>query len=196
MSALRQENMETALFLDTPLISTARLVMRPPHDADAEDMAVLANNIKVARMLAHMPHPYTIKDAQDFIERAKVNSGRACVYSITEAETGRFIGVGSLHEIPEDPEPHMGYWIGEPYWGKGYATEAARGLVDTYFKVTNRPILLVSARVNNAASQKIIRKCGGRHVRVSEAVHPLLGEIQHLDHFEITRESWMGEITA
>jgi len=193
---MRNDNTEKALFLDTPLFATERLVLRPPHATDAEEMAEIANNINVARMLAHMPHPYSIKDAEAFIANAQENIGRACIYSITEADTGRLIGVGSLHETVEDHEPHMGYWIGEPYWGKGYASEAARGLVDLYFKVTNRPILLVSARVNNEASKKIIRKCGGKHIGSSEAVHPLLGERQKLDHFEITRESWMGEIAA
>ncbi|MCB1384509.1 MAG: GNAT family N-acetyltransferase [Nitratireductor sp.] len=187
---------ESALFLDTPLLTTERLILRPPHDEDAEELALLANNINIARMLAHMPHPYRRKDARDFIARAKRNEGRACVYSITEAESGRLIGVGSLHEISEEPEPHLGYWIGEPYWGKGFATEAARALVDLYFKVTPRPILLVSARINNEASKKIIRKCGGRYTHSSEEVHPLLEERQRLDHFEITRASWMGEIAA
>ena len=196
MTALRTENLETALFLDTPLISTERLVLRPPHVVDAEPMAQLANNINVAHMLAHMPHPYTIGDAEKFISNAQKNSGRACVYSITEAESGALIGVGSLHETPDDDEPHMGYWIGEPYWGKGYASEAARALVDLYFKVTNRPALLVSARVSNEASKKVIRKCGGAHIGTAEAVHPLLGEKQQLDLFQITRENWMGEIGA
>jgi len=194
MSALRQDFEETALFLDTPLVSTERLVLRPPHIDDAEEMAELANNINIARMLAHMPHPYSIKDAEAFIGKAQKNIGRACIYSITETDTGKLIGVGSLHETKEDTEPHMGYWIGEPFWGKGYASEAARALVDLYFKVSNRPILLVSARVSNEASIKIIRKCGGRHMGTSVAVHPLLGEEQQLDHFEITRESWMGEV--
>jgi RimJ/RimL family protein N-acetyltransferase len=194
MSALRQDFEETALFLDTPLVSTERLVLRPPHADDCEEMAELANNINIARMLAHMPHPYAIADARSFIEKAQKDIGRACIYSITEADSGKLIGVGSLHETREDPEPHMGYWIGEPFWGKGYASEAARALVDLYFKVSNRPILLVSARVSNEASKKIIRKCGGKHVRTSMEVHPLLGEKQQLDHFEITRESWMGEV--
>ena len=196
MTALKQDYTESALFLDTPLLMTDRLVLRPPHEEDAEELAVLANNIKIARMLAHMPHPYSLKDAKTFIERAKRNEGRACIYSIAEADSGKLVGVGSLHDVEEEPEPHLGYWIGEPYWGKGYATEAARALVDLYFKVTSRPILLVSARVNNEASIKIIRKCGGHHTGSSEAVHPLLGEKQKLDHFEITRESWMGEIAA
>ena len=193
---MRQDNLETALFLDTPLIATERLVLRPPHETDIEEMAELANNINIARMLAHMPHPYSIKEAESFIAKAQENIGRACIYSITESESGRLIGVGSLHETREDPEPHMGYWIGEPYWGKGYASEAARALVDLYFKVTNRPALLVSARVSNEASKKVIRKCGGAHIGTAEAVHPLLGEKQQLDLFQITRENWMGEIGA
>lgn len=196
MSPHARENAETALFLDSPVISTERLVLRPPHADDAEEMAELANNIKVARMLAHMPHPYKRSDAEAFIAKAQETIGRACIYSITEADSGRLIGVGSLHETGETHEPHMGYWIGEPYWGKGYATETARALVDLYFKVTNRPILYVSARVSNEASKKVIRKCGGRHVGTGEAEHPLLGETQKLDFFEITRESWMGEIAA
>ncbi len=196
MTALRHQNRETALFLDSPLFATERLVLRPPHVDDAQEMAMLADNINVARMLAHMPHPYTIGDAEKFIASAQENVGRACIYAITEADTGKFIGVGSLHETVEDDEPHMGYWIGEPFWGKGYASEAARGLVDLYFKVTNKDILLVSARVSNEASKKVIRKCGGKHVGTSQAVHPLLGEVQQLDLFEITREGWMGEIAA
>ena len=118
------------------------------------------------------------------------------LYSITEADTGKFIGVGSLHEVAGHDAPHMGYWIGEPFWGKGYATEAARALVDLYFKATTQQTLLVSARVSNEASIKIIRKCGGKHIGTSTAVHPLLGETQRLDEFQITRESWMGEIAA
>lgn len=196
MSGERADFNNSALFLDSPVISTERLVLRPPHDDDVEELAGLANNIRIARMLGHMPHPYSREDARRFVEDSKRNSGRACVYSITEADSGRLIGIGSLHEVAGDPEPHLGYWIGETYWGKGYATEAARALTDLYFKVTNRPVLLVSARVTNEASKKVIARCGGRHVRSSEEVHPLLGERQQLDHFEITRESWMGEIAA
>lgn len=187
---------EKALFLNCPVISTERLVLRPPHADDAEELAYLADNLKIARMLAHMPHPYTIRDAERFIANSQEGIGRACIYSITEAATGKFLGVGSLHMVEGEASPRMGYWIGEPFWGKGYATEAARALIDLYFKVTNRPVLRVSARIDNDASKSIIQKCGGRHVSRQKAMHPLLGEIQELDDYEITRESWMGQIAA
>lgn len=195
-NAKKQER-ETALFLDSPIITTERLFLRPPHEQDIDDMAKLANNINVARMLGTMPHPYTRKDAEEFIERIKRSAGRACVYSITEAETGKLIGVGGLHEdLDRYDEPYMGYWIGEPFWGKGYASEAARAMVDLYFKVTNRPVLLVSARVDNEASKAIIKKCGGNFKSKSIVHHPLLDEDQELEHYHITRESWMGQIAA
>lgn len=198
MSAMRKNApQETALFLDSPIITTERLFLRPPHEQDAEDLAALANNINVARMLGTMPHPYTEADAESFIEKTKASNGRACIYAITEAESGRLIGVSGLHEDPiRYDEPYLGYWIGEPYWGKGYATEAARAMVDLYFKVTNRPVLMVSARVDNEASKAIIKKCGGNIKSKSIVRHPLLDEEQELEHYHITRESWLGQIAA
>ena len=187
----------TALFLDCPIITTERLILRPPHKDDAEEMAILANNLNVARMLGTMPHPYSRADAENFIKKAGLSKGRACVYAITEADSGRLIGVGGLHEDHARYEqPYMGYWIGEPYWGKGYATEASRAMVDLFFKVTTRPVLLVTARADNEASKTIIRKCGGKFMTKSIGHHPLLNEKQELEHFHITRESWMGQIAA
>lgn len=187
----------SALFLDCPIIATERLVLRPPHDQDIEEMAALANNINIARMLGKMPHPYTQDDAKAFIEKSTKNIGRACIYAITIQDTGRFIGIGGLHEdTSRYDEPYMGYWIGEPFWHKGYATEAARAMVDLFFKVTNRPALLVSARVNNDASKKIINKCGGLFQSKSTVHHTILNEDLELEHFHISRENWMGEVAA
>lgn len=191
---MRESN---ALFLDCPIIATERLVLRPPHTQDVEEMASLANNINIARMLGTMPHPYTQDDAKAFIEKSAKDIGRACVYVITEQETGLLIGVGGLHEDRSRyDEPYMGYWIGEPFWGKGYATEAARAMVDLFFKVTNRPALLVSARVDNDASKKIISKCGGLFQSKSTVRHTILNEELELEHFHISRENWMGEVAA
>ncbi|MFK7902260.1 MAG: GNAT family N-acetyltransferase [Nitratireductor sp.] len=185
------------LFLDCPIIATERLVLRPPHIEDAEELTMLANNIKIARMLGTMPHPYTDKDAKAFIDKCEANIGRACIYVITEEATGKVVGVGGLHEDPTRyEEPYLGYWIGEPYWGQGYATEAARAMVDLFFKVTNSPALLVSARVDNVASKKIIGKCGGQFQNKSTVRHTILNENLELEHFKISRENWMGEVAA
>lgn len=198
MSALAiAKTYETNLFLDTPVITTERLILRAPHKEDAEDMAALANNINVARMLGTMPHPYKRDDAEAFIQHIKQSEGDACVYAVTEADTGRLMGVCGLHEDKTRyEEPFLGYWIGEPFWGKGYATESARAMVDLFFKVTPLSTLLVSARADNEASKKIIRKIGGNYKNKSLVHNPILEEDHDLEHYHITRESWMGNITA
>ena len=188
---------DKALFLHSPVIATERLILRPPHEEDAEDMAGLANNRNVARMLGMLPHPHTVEDAREFIDRVSQNAGKACVYAITESETGQFIGVGGLHEDKSRYDlPFIGYWLGEPYWGKGYATETARALVDLYFKVTGEPVLMASVRQDNAASRAVIRKLGGRLQSSERVTHGLFGETNILEHYHITRENWLGQIAA
>ncbi|MEC9343164.1 MAG: GNAT family N-acetyltransferase [Pseudomonadota bacterium] len=182
-----------ALQLGCPVIGTARLLLRPPHRDDIEDIADLANNYQVARMLSSMPHPYFAADAQEFIEKVGRAAAHGCVYAITEASSGRFMGVCGLHEDPSRHAlPFIGYWLGEPYWGRGYASEAARALVDLFFKVTDRDQLLISCRVDNHASRRIIEKCGARYWKSGTAYNRALGEMQQLDHYRVTRADWVA----
>lgn len=181
-----------ALKLNCPVIETGRLLLRPPHPDDVEDMVRLANNYNVARMLSSMPHPYFAEDAQEFIDKVSRASANGCVYAITEAATGRFAGVCGLHEDPSRYDlPFIGYWLGEPFWGKGYASEAARAMVDLFFKVTAGSELLASCRADNHPSRRVIEKCGGRYWKSGTAFNRALGEMHSLDHFRFTRESWM-----
>ena len=181
-----------ALQLNCPIVETERLLLRPPHEDDVEDIAALANNYNVAKMLSSMPHPYFAEDAREFIDRVKRASVHGCVYAITEAETGRFMGVAGLHEDRSRFDlPFAGYWLGEPYWAKGYASEAARALVDLFFKVTDRSQLMISCRVDNHGSRRVIEKCAARYWKSGTAFNRALGEVQHVDHYRVTRDDWM-----
>ena len=184
-----------ALKLDCPVIETGRLLLRPPHEHDVEDMVRLANNYAVARMLASMPHPYFAADAREYLEKiAKAGAADKgdCVYAITNAGSGEFMGLCGLHEDPARFElPFLGYWLGEPHWGSGYASEAARAMVCLFFKVTAGETLMASCRTENNASRAIIVKCGGRYWKSGQNYNAALGELQNVDHFRITRESWM-----
>jgi RimJ/RimL family protein N-acetyltransferase len=192
----RQDEVEeelAALQLGCPVIETEHLLLRPPHDEDVEDIASLANNYNVAKMLSSMPHPYFAADARDFIDRVKRASVHGCVYAVTEAKSGRFMGVAGLHEDRSRYDlPFAGYWLGEPYWGKGHASQAAHALVDLFFKVTDRSQLMISCRTDNHASRRIIEKCGGRYWKSGSAFNRALGDIQHLDHYRVTRGDWVN----
>lgn len=186
-----------ALCLDCPVIEAGELLLRPPHIEDAAEIAELANNYEVARMLSSMPHPYFLADARDFIEMTKKSQLDECVYAITLARTGEFIGVCGLHENPSRFElPFMGYWIGEPFWGHGHATNAARAMTDLFFKVTDREELMASCRTDNHGSRAVIKKCGGVFWKFTQAYNKTLGETQSLENYRISRETWVERAAA
>jgi RimJ/RimL family protein N-acetyltransferase len=179
--------------LHCPVIETPRLLLRPPHATDIDDIVALANNYKVASMLASMPHPYFAADAREFLERRRADADKGCVHAITLKENGEFVGICGLHEEPARYSlPFLGYWIGEPHWGCGYASEAARALVDLYFKATDRAELLVSCRRDNPASRRVIEKCGGRFWKTGQSFNRALGQIHQLEHWLVDRERWIA----
>ncbi len=107
----------TKSVLKTTLPSTIRserLVMRPLGDQDVAQLVVLANNKKIADVLARLPHPYTEDDAKYFINLAN-SDGAEKVWAITLA--GDLIGVCGLTFSDETPSPELGYWLGEPLLG-------------------------------------------------------------------------------
>ena len=184
-----------SLHLACPVIETGRLLLRPPHLSDAQDIAAEADNYRVAAMLASMPDPYFVEDAREFIAKLENSPAGACVYAITRAADGAFMGICGLHEDRARFElPFIGYWLGESHWGHGYATEAACALTDLFFKVTDRPELMISCRVDNPASRRVIAKCGGRFWKTGEQYNRALGETQSLEHYRVTRASRLSEL--
>ncbi len=179
------------------ILTTDRLVLRQPHRDDAEDMALLANNYEIAKNLARMPYPYFDADARDFLKKTSDDADFGCTFALTKADNGRFIGVCGLHDASGVHEhPYMGYWLGEPYWGQGYATEAARVLIDLYFKTTSRETMMASCMSINEASRRVIEKCGGHFWKSENVFSKTLGEDQKIDKFRISRSSWMKALAA
>jgi len=174
--------------IDCPVLVTERLVMRPPHLDDVADLAALANNRRVAEMLARMPHPYGHAEAEAFIA-ASANRESGCVYVLTLAETGAFIGGAGLNATDHGLE--LGYWIGEPHWGRGYATEAAHALVDLAFRATMIDALNVSCRVTNPASRRVIHKCGFQYAGQGMLSSIVAGQVP-VERYRLDRKTWIG----
>jgi len=170
-----------------PVLLTERLVMRRPHVDDAEDLVLLANNRKVAEMLARMPHPYGAAEAKSFIDMA-ASDGEA-VYALTLADNGQFIGAAGLHLADRGLE--LGYWIGEPYWNKGYATEAAHALVDHAFRASAVNALHVSCRVINPASRRVIHKCGFQYAGQGMLDSLVAGKAA-VERYRLDRKTWVS----
>ena len=179
------------------ILTTPDLVLRAPNKDDVADIARLANNRNISSMLGSMPYPYYEQDAEQFVQKVSNPDAGSHVFAITHIETGEFMGICGLHlEKRRFELPYIGYWLGEDYWGKGYATQAARALVDLFFKTGSEDKMLVTVLSNNDASRRVIEKCGGQFWKRGMDHSAYFGKDMEVDHFQVTRENWMGTIAA
>jgi RimJ/RimL family protein N-acetyltransferase len=165
-------------------IDTPRLVLRAPIRGDVPDIVRLADNTAIAERLTRLPSPYTRADAIAFVEiMAQRADGRP--YAITLDD--RFVGVVGLTFSP-DALPELGYWLGEPYWGRGLMSEAVKGLVDAAFATRLFPRLMARALASNAASRRILEKTGFQVVR--EGPMEVRGREQATVFLELEQPKW------
>ena len=118
-------------------------------------MTVWLSDYDVARMTARVPHPYNEGDAEDFVAAGAPNR-----FVIERKRDGLFLGMAGLH-VDEDCE--FGYWLGKPFWGQGYATEAAARLAEYGFAALGLDSLHAGWFYDNPASGHVLAKLGARH---------------------------------
>ncbi len=177
---------------DCPVLLTENLVLRAPHAEDIDAIAILANNPSVATMLSRMPHPYGRSDALEFVRKSALGGNGNCVYAMTEARTGHFVGCCALRTHSEDALPEIGYWVGEPHWGRGHATEAAHALIDMAF--STRDIIHIDARcrITNPASRRVLQKSGFQHQGSCMVNVLALGATVAMDRYRLDRRTWVS----
>jgi RimJ/RimL family protein N-acetyltransferase len=168
-----------------PVLETERLVLRAPRLGDAKTVAALANDRQIAENTARIPHPYRLADAKDWIAGANKNPDEQH-YVITLAN-GALIGACGL-ETRDGPS--IGYWLGQPYWGKGYATEALHALIDHAFGDLDHEALQASARVTNPASRRVLEKCGFQWTGVGLCRVRAIHSSAPVDRFRLERGIW------
>ena len=114
-----------------PVLRTERLVIRPYTLEDASDLQRLIGDRAVAATTARVPHPYEDGMAEEFIGKQQQNfdEEKSLNLAITHREDGCLIGGIGLEFDTSRESAELGYWIGKPCWGIGYATEAAQAMV-------------------------------------------------------------------
>ena len=148
----------------TPL-QTERLTLRVHALSDIPALMPLIGAREVAATTLRIPHPYTEADAQDFIADTQedFSSGSGLRLGIVLRESDTLCGGVGLRIEPDHRRSELGYWIGVPYWGNGYATEAARAVVKYGFGTLRLHRIFASHFANNPASARVLRKIGMRH---------------------------------
>lgn len=139
-------------------IPTRRLVLRRFRHADVDDLLPSIANPNVIRMLARPPWPYERRHALEFLDRVclQTSDDHELVRALTLDD--RVIGAISI-EIAQ-PVPTLGYWLGEPYWGNGYMSEAAFAFAASFFGAPGNDRLVSGYFTDNAASWRIQEKLG------------------------------------
>ena len=143
------------------ILESERLLLRPPHAADIPAMLPLIGEWDVAKNLGRVPHPYTLKDAEEFLVRSAESRARGTDYgfSILRKTDGAFAGACGVH-LREGGRFEIGYWLGRPFWKQGYATEAARRLASFAFRDLKIERLLAGWYHDNPASGRVLEKIG------------------------------------
>jgi len=137
---------------------TERLLLRPGWAEDAPTLARAIADESVVRNLATAPWPFALEDAEAFL--AAPRDPAMPSFLITERTTSDPVIVGAcgLGRRPSGAV-ELGYWIGRAHWGKGFATEAGRALIDIA-RALKLPRLEASHFVDNPASGRVLEKLG------------------------------------
>jgi RimJ/RimL family protein N-acetyltransferase len=140
------------------LIETPRLQLRTLGEADIPELVPLIGAREVAATTLRIPHPYDEKHAREFL--ATVAKEHELRLSIRQRSDGRLCGGIGLHPEMSHQHAELGYWIGVPYWGNGYATEAAKAVVRYGFEQIKLNRIFAHHFKHNPASGKVLRKIG------------------------------------
>lgn len=143
-------------------IRTERLLLRLFQLEDAEEVARLVNNYNIYKSTMNLPYPYSIDDAIKWIKGMpkKVKSEKVFEFAITDKNTGKLFGAIALSNNKAFRNGELAYWIGEEYWGKGYATEAGKAMIEFAFKEKNYHKVYARHFRFNPASGRVLEKIG------------------------------------
>lgn len=143
-------------------LRTPRLLLSPPVIADLPRLLELGDDPTLAEMTLNIPHPYREEDAVWWLNKAITGreDGSAYIFAIREGETGRFLGGIGLHLEARHRRAEAGYWIGKPYRGQGYVTEALGRLLRFGFEELDVHRIQATHWVGNPASGRVMLKNG------------------------------------
>ncbi|MEP0752769.1 GNAT family N-acetyltransferase [Trichocoleus sp. Lan] len=181
--------------IQPPTIQTQRLTLRPFTLADAPDVQRFASAREIADTTL-IPHPYEDGMAQAWIKAhlAAFKEKKAITQAIALRETGELCGTVNLMINAKQNNAEMGYWIGKPYWGQGYCTEAAKALLQYGFEELKLHRIHASHFSRNPGSGRVMQKLGmqyegclRQHLRKGET-------LEDIEQYGILKSDWQQMI--
>lgn len=139
------------------IIATERLLLRPFTQDDAPAVQRLVSAYEIAENTLLIPHPYPDGAAAEWIAKHGKTANNHIFAIALDDEA---IGAIGLDVQPDHDRGEMGYWIGVPYWGRGYMTEAARGMLGWAFESLSLNRVFAQVFTRNPASGRVLQKIG------------------------------------
>lgn len=176
------------------MIETERLIMRPWREDDAETLFRYAQDPAVGPAAGWPPH----KSVEESLEIIRTVFSQPEVYAMVLKSTGQPIGScgimfsDTLHSVEIDKgDAEIGYWVGFPHWGFGYATEVVRALAGRCFSELGLSRLWIGHYDGNERSRRVAEKCGFRYHHTEHGKTSLLGDIRTEHFLTLTAEEFM-----
>ena len=145
-----------------PVLQTKRLWLRERLDSDIEAIVELAGDRAIYEGTCLVPHPYERHMAVEFTQKCRqaFKEGTAIAWSIALDQTSPLIGVMALRLDKAHDSADLGYWVGKPYWGNGYCTEALLAVIEYGFNSLNLNRIEGRHFADNPASARVMEKAG------------------------------------
>ena len=142
------------------ILETRRLLLRPPDARDVSVITALIGEWDIVKNLSRAPYPYREEHAREFL--ARLETGRAqgtdFAFALTRKSDAAFMGMCGIHLRESGFE--LGYWLGKPYWGQGFATEAAGRATAFAFDELKADRVWAGWFHDNPASGHVLEKLG------------------------------------
>jgi len=178
-----------------PTLQTKHLCLRPFELPDGEDVRRLAGDRAIADTTLLIPHPYEVGMAEEWIlaRRPRFEAGEEVVFAVILRETGELIGAMGLVIEGKFRRAELGYWIGRPYWGNGYCTEAGRAVLEYGFQSLDLNRIHAYHFKRNPASGRVMQKLGMKHEGSSPQHIMKWGAFEDIELYGILRSEWMNK---
>lgn len=144
-------------------LQAARLQLRRLVESDSNSLIELANVREIADTMISVPHPFLSSDAALWILESNSDPVDSCAYrlAVVKSDTDELLGCVSLRDIDrEHSQAEISFWIGRPFWGKGYATEAIQAAIPFFFTGVGLNRFYAHHMTRNPAAGRVLKRVG------------------------------------
>jgi RimJ/RimL family protein N-acetyltransferase len=182
--------------LSTIFAETDRLIIRALEKSELPRLVELLDMWDVVRWLTVIDYPYTMRHAEEFY--ADMELAMACgepqFYGAALKTSNLLIGGVGLHPPragnASEGEIEIGYWLGRPYWGRGFMSEAARAVISLGFARKTTRLIVATTALDNVASQNVLLTIGMQNAGLGLRDYSALRGDDRIVKWQMTREEW------